>query len=97
MKIAKKWSKMLRIGLAALVLSFVGGALTSCTSMPFQANQTPVSLDKLESATKSFKSIRWLGSEKLVQRMKKEGMTEILFIEFKSFLFFATRIVYTGR
>ncbi|GHT65194.1 hypothetical protein FACS1894110_06470 [Spirochaetia bacterium] len=99
MKTTKKWSKMLRIGMFGMALTF-GLILSGCvTALPFQANQTPVSRDQLVSATKSFKSSKWLGAEALVQRMQAEGMTEILFIEVEmAFGTYPTgKIVYTGR
>jgi hypothetical protein len=99
MMTTKKWNKMFRVGMFGMVLTF-GLVLSGCvTAMPFQANKTPVDRATLVSATKSFKSSKWLGAEALAQRMKEAGMTEILFVEQEMFLGMAPtgKIVYTGR
>ncbi|GHU78878.1 hypothetical protein FACS189462_4160 [Spirochaetia bacterium] len=98
MKTTKMGSKMLRMGMFAMALTF-GLMLSGCvTALPFQAKQPPISRDELASATKSFKSDKWLGAAALAARMEQEGMTEILFIEVETLFGYTTgKIVYTGR
>jgi hypothetical protein len=96
---AKKWNKAFRLGMFGVALAF-GLVLSGCvTALPIQASQAPISRDTLASATKSFKSDKWLGVQELARRMQEEGMTEILFIE-QEMLFGISptgKIVYTGR
>jgi hypothetical protein len=98
MKTTGKWSKVLLLGMFAMVLTF-GVMLSGCaTALPFQAAQTPVAQSELASATKSFKSSKWLGAAELAAKMQQEGMTEILFVEQEWLLgIWLTGIVYTGR